>query len=66
VSGAMVLQWEVVSGATEYHVLVSQNSDMSDPVIGDVTTKANDAPCGKNQRQKIKPFYIVLQFRWFK
>lgn len=44
--GAMFLQWEAVAGATEYRVLVSQNSDMSDPVINDVTTKANHAPFG--------------------
>lgn len=44
--GAVDLQWEEVAGATEYCVFISQNSDMSDPVIEDHPTSANDAPSG--------------------
>lgn len=44
--GAVDLQWEEVAGATEYRVFVSQNSDMSDPVIEDHPAAANDTPSG--------------------
>ena len=44
--GAVDLQWEAVAGAAEYCVFVSQNSDMSDPVIEDHPASANDAPSG--------------------
>lgn len=42
--GAVVFQWEDVAGAALYHVLVSQNSDMSDPVIDSDSTTANYMP----------------------
>lgn len=43
---AVVFQWEEVAGAAEYLVLISQNSDMSDPVIEDYPTTVNYTPSG--------------------
>jgi hypothetical protein len=47
----VVLEWDDVAGATEYSVLVSQNSDMSDPVIEDHTAAESDTLSGFSNGQ---------------
>jgi hypothetical protein len=39
--GAVALQWEEVVGAAQYHVLISQSSDLSHPVLNDQVTTGN-------------------------
>jgi hypothetical protein len=36
--GVMDLGWNDVSGAAEYGVVISENSNLSDPVVSDTTT----------------------------
>jgi hypothetical protein len=43
-SSAIVLDWSEVAGAAEYRVVVSQNSDLSDPIINDITTTTDYTP----------------------
>lgn len=44
--GIVFLEWEPIAGATKYRVLVSQNSDMSNPVIDELTATATFTPSG--------------------
>lgn len=45
-AGANGFEWSPVDGAAEYHLIVSEASDMSDPVIDAVTAEASFAPSG--------------------
>ena len=47
----MGLAWNAVAGATEYHVLVSESSDLSDPVIDETATSENYTPAGLSDGQ---------------
>lgn len=44
--GAMDLGWDDVAGAAKYRVVVSENGDLSDPVVIDTTTAATYSPSG--------------------
>lgn len=44
--GAIGLEWNSVTGAAEYQVVVSENSDLSNPVIDAVTAVSSYAPSG--------------------
>jgi hypothetical protein len=54
IRGAVVLQWEGVTGATDYEVLVSQNSDMANPVVKAHPSSAYHSPSGLSA---IKTYY---------
>jgi hypothetical protein len=43
---AMGLSWSDVAGATEYHVIVSASSELSDPIIDTMTIARNYSPTG--------------------
>lgn len=45
-AGAMGFAWYSAAGAVEYQVIVSQNSDMSDPVIDYISSTVNYTPAG--------------------
>ena len=48
---AMGLSWDAVAGATEYRVVVSEHTDMTDPIIDDSTTEENYIPSGLSNDQ---------------
>lgn len=50
-AGAMGFAWYSAAGAAEYQVIVSQNSDMSDPVIDYLSSTVNYMPAGLSDAQ---------------
>jgi hypothetical protein len=50
-AGAMGFAWFSAAGAVEYQVIVSQNSDMSDPVIDYISSAVNYTPAGLSNAQ---------------
>jgi hypothetical protein len=42
----MGFAWNAISGATEFHVLVSENSDLTNPIIDETATTENYSPAG--------------------
>jgi hypothetical protein len=45
-AGALNLEWNDVAGATGYHLVVSNNSELEDPIINDHFTTSSFAPSG--------------------
>lgn len=48
---AIALEWIEVSGADQYRVVVSHNSDLSDPIIQESTNTTNFTPTGLSYRK---------------